>query len=257
MKKVNFFSIPVLSIAITLMAIFTISCGGGGSESSSTILLKTSTVRQMSVGDQWVYDVTYSQDGGSAQAGTLIQTILPGTVFNALANTNLTILEDAYTGSIVREDREDYFRQDSAGNVNYYGEESSSGLTLLWITSSPYNYTLYPSPMSTGQSASVTFTVVNDAAFAESWAISATEIVTTGIGELEAYKMLSEGYQLWPNSNDCSPVADELYEEVRTIWYVPGLGVVKKVVDAMDTCGVDIEWTLHLEYLLQSTNVSY
>lgn len=236
------------------------SCGGsGGGGQSAQIPLKTSVIKRMVPGDSWRFTVTGAINEGPGQigfTGTVSAEILPIPVASPVTSDNCL---DQYTlmnlnipgvGSMPF-DSHIYFRQDVNGSILEYGEgDSVSGNTWVVSPASGY-YVNLPSPMAAGLS-SVSSIAYDDGTTATySLQITGTDNVSTGMGIYESYEIHYNYDSSEPSGAGGSIMA--------TMWYVPGLGMIKEdsYVASWDGPGMAGYLQMHYTATLTGTSVSY
>jgi len=249
----------VLFVVPLVLTILLLDCGGGGGGSTpapNPIALKTSTIRNLQSGDTWNFSGsgTYSSDGSTVNiSASGSETILSSTKQDPITSTNcldsfLTLSLSGPSGIPASISFHGYEFQDSTGTIYECGENDGSG--DIWVSAASGGYFVSSqSPVATNQSYgnSVTYTDGSTATITEH--VIGTENVNTNAGYYEAYKILENATV---NYNDGTSAV-----ESNTIWFVPGLGMVKETLNVKYYTGSTITGSLTLTIVLASTSVAY
>jgi hypothetical protein len=249
-----------VSICLLLTA-----CGGGsggdGGGVPAPVPLKTSVVRTLVPGDSWRFSVsgTLTDDTGQAGfTGTASAEILPSPVVSPITSDSC---HDQYTAMILNFpgapliDSHVYFRQDANGSILEYGE-GVSGVGDIWVDNTASGYHGYfvnlPSPMVAGYSSGMDNITYDDGTTATySIQVAGTDNVSTGMGTYESYEIHYNYDYTDPTGAGGSTMS--------TMWYVPGLGMIKEdaYVASWDGPGMVGYTELHYTATLTGTSVSY
>jgi hypothetical protein len=237
------------------------SCGGGGGGGGSTaqVPLKTSVIRTMGPGDSWRFTVSGTVSEGTVQVGFTgtasaeilsIPVISPVTSDNCLDQYTLMNLNIPGVGPTPI-DSHVYFRQDVNGSILEYGE-GSSGIGNIWVVSPASGYYMnLPSPMAAGLSSASSITYDNGTSATYSLQITGTDNVSTGMGIYESYEV-HYNYDL----SEPSGAGESI---MTTMWYVPGLGMIKEdsYVALWDGPGMAGYMQMHYTATLTGTSIAY
>lgn len=236
------------------------SCGGGGGGGPvAQVPLKTSVIRTMVPGNSWQFSVSGTilqgagQIGFTGTASAEILSILvtsPVTSDNCLDQHTLMNLNIPGVGSQPF-DSHVYFRQDANGSILEYGE-GGSGIGNIWVVSPASGYYVnLPSPMAAGFSSASSITYNDGTTATYSLQITGTDNVSTGMGIYESYEVHYNFDSSEPSGAGGSTMA--------TMWYVPGLGMIKEDsnVASWDGPGMAGYMQLHYTATLTGTSVSY
>lgn len=259
MKKCNKYLL-LLALLGALTLILT-GCGGGGrgstGNSGSIITLKTNTIRSIRPGDTWVYAVSGTWNNGVTTtniSGTITAQILssakqsPVTSSNCLDQYSVANLTTSAGQLVVS--THSYFLQDANGSMNTYGADFGLGSGDVWVTSPASGYFLsLESPMAVGQNHGTSATYTDGTTMTIAYSVTSIENVDTGAGRYEAYKITQNATINYTNGIKVI--------ENNTIWYVPGLGMVKTVSDATRYSGGTFQLNQQLTIMLSSTSVAY
>jgi hypothetical protein len=256
MKKIILF--PSLFLIVVFTIFFIVGCGGGGGGGDSTpsIPLKTSSIRQFGPGDSWNYSASGTLSDGVTTVnitGTANYQVLstlkqsPVTLDDCL--DQFTVITLSGQGESFTFDFHDYFLQDNNGSIFSYGEgDSISGDT--WVVFPAVGYYLrLESPMAVGQSNGSTVDFDDGSSLTYSYSIDSIQNVSTSLGSYESYKITSN-LSVDYGTGDTEVVS-------ATSWYVPGLGSVKIMETDSYYSGGVLQLTLNFTATIDSTSVVY
>ena len=237
--------------------------GGGGGGAPGQVPLKTSVIRAMVPGDSWRFSVSGTITDNAGQfglTGTASAEILSSPVISPVTSDNCS---DQYTVmslnipgvGTLSIDSHVYFRQDANGSILEYGE-GASGFPNIWVVSTATGHHGYymnlPSPMGAGFSPVTDNITYNDGTTATySIQVTGTDNVSTGMGRYESYEV---HYNY--DSSEPSGAGESI---MATMWYVPGLGMIKEdsYVASWEGPGMTGYIQLHYTATLTGTSVSY
>jgi hypothetical protein len=112
-----------------------------------------------------------------------------------------------------------YFNQDASGTMRTFGgiDESTQD---IWIVNPATGFFIATaSPMAVGNSGSSDVAFTDSSSLSYSYSVVSIDNVTTPIGYYESFKMTESSTYQYPGGDE------EVVES--TVWYVPGLGVIK------------------------------
>jgi len=233
--------------------------GGGGGGPAGPVPLKTSEVRMMVPGDSWQFSLSGTVNEGTGEIGfkgTASAEILSSTVISPVTFDNCS---DQYTlmnlnipgvGSLSL-DSHVYFRQDVNGSILEYGE-GASGTANIWVVSPASGYYVnLPSPMAAGLSSASSITYDDGTTATYSIQVTGTDNVSTGMGIYESYEV--------HYNYDYSEPSGAGGGIMATMWYVPGLGMIKEdsYVASWEGPGMVGYMQLHYTATLTGTSVLY
>lgn len=144
-----------------------------------------------------------------------------------------------------------YFRQDVNGSILEYGE-GGSGIGNTWVVSPASGYYMnLPSPMAAGSSTASSITYDDGTTATYSLQVTGTDNVSTGLGIYESYEVHYNYASSEPSGAGGSVTA--------TMWYVPGLGMIKEDADVALWVGPGMAGYTQMHYTatLTGTSVSY
>lgn len=213
------------------------------SRTNPGIPMKTASIRLMEPGDYWAYAFT------GDMSGTWTKEVQVGMVHAPLASIDCYDLQeivDMGTPGI----GSTYFLQDVNGTLRFYGDDKH------WVSSSPYYWEFLQSPMAVGQSFSTNYVVGSEGATSYTYDVIGIEVVETPIGAFESYVVESSLAQNWPNSGPSND-QNEWYYEDHIIWYVPGIGEIKRTMTTEDYMDGIYDWGFTIEVEITYTNLVY
>lgn len=260
-RRASFFRVPSSAVfGFVSLCFLLIACGGGGGGGGGTpaqVPLKTNVIRTMVPGDSWQFSVSGTIDGGTGQVGftgTASAVILPSPVVSPVTSDNCS---DQYTAMTLNipgaplMDSHVYFRQDADGSILEYGE-GVSGIGNIWVVFPASGYYMnLPSPITAGSTSTSSITYDDGTTAMYSIQVTGTDNVSTGIGIYESYEVHYNYDSSEPSGAGGSIMA--------TMWYVPGLGMIKEDsnVASWDGPGLAGYVQLHYTATLTGTSVSY
>ena len=231
--------------------------GGGGAGAPAQVPLKTSLIRTMVPGDSWQFSLSGTVTEGTRQigfTGTVSVEIMSSPVISPVTSDNCndqyTVMNLSIPGASPI-DSHVYFRQDVNGSILEYGE-GASGLPNIWVVSPASGYYMnLPSPMGTGLSSASSVSYDDGTTATYSIQITGTDNVSTGIGIYESYE-IHYNYDFAEPSGAGGGV-------MATMWYVPGLGMIKEdaYVASWDGPGMAGYMQYHYVATLTGTSVVY
>jgi len=246
-----------LVVTIGLMA-----CVRGGGDTSSSasapapIALKTSTIRTLQPNDTWSYAGTgiYSSGGSAVNiAATVSDTILSSAKQDPI--TSINCLDEFITISLLGPSgvptlisSHNYESQDASGTIYVHGENTGSG--DIWVNAeSGSKYIALRSPMASNQRYGTSVAYSEGTTATTTQQVSGVENVNTTAGYYQAYRILENA--AYTDTNGTGSV------ESNTVWYVPGLGVVKETMNVTYYTENTIMANLTLTFSLTNTSVIY
>jgi hypothetical protein len=260
-RRASFTRVPPPSVLLGVYLCFLLTaCGGGGAGGGGTpepVQLKTNVIRTMIPGDSWQYSVSGTVNEGTGQAGftgTASAEILSSPVISPVTSDSCS---DQYTTmnlnipGVPPIDSHVYLRQDINGSILEYGE-GASGFPNIWVVSpAAGNYMNLPSPMAAGMSSSSSIIYDDGTTATYSVQITGTDNVSTGVGIYESYEIHSNY-----DSSEPSGAGESI---MATMWYVPGLGMIKEdsYVASWEGPGLAGYIQLHYTATLIGTSVPY
>ncbi|NOZ69048.1 MAG: hypothetical protein GXP46_07350 [Deferribacteres bacterium] len=237
---------------------FAFACGSGGGDKSTSptqeqvIGLKTNILRTVSPGDNWEYSVTATWSDGTATdnlSGSSTVSILFDTQRSPVSGIDCldkykVIDMTGSRGKFVRSSHT-YFFQDANGTHYNCGW----GTEVKWVTSPPKGYFLSAeSPLAVGQSYSTSVAYDNGDSGTYSYSVESIEYVSIEMGTYESYRIETNYTHSYTNGHRT--------EGNDTIWYVPGLGAIKKISNFSHYTGEKTHvW--QFVYILTGTSVTY
>jgi hypothetical protein len=259
-RRASFIRVPSSAVSgFVSLCFFLTACGGGGGGGGTPepVPLKTSVIRTMVSGDSWQFSVSGTVNDGIGQigfTGTASAEILPSPVISPITSDSC---RDQYTvmnlniPGVPPMESHVYFRQDVNGAILEYGE-GAPGIPNIWVVSPASGYYMnLPSPMAAGLSSASSITYDDGTTATYSLQITGTDNVSTGMGIYESYEVHYNYDSSEPSGAGGSIMA--------TMWYVPGLGMIKEdsYVASWDGPGMAGYIQLHYTATLTGTSVLY
>jgi len=258
-RRPSFIRVPSSAVFgfVSLCLLLTACGGGGGGGTPGPVPLKSSVIRAMVPGDSWQFSLSGTVSDGTGQigfTGTASAEILSTPVISPVSSDNCS---DQYTvmnlniPGVPPIDSHVYFRQDVDGSILGYGE-GSSGFPNIWVVSPASGYYVdLPSPMMAGLSSASSIGYDDGTIATYSVQITGTDNVSTGMGIYESYEVHYNYDSSEPSGAGGSIMA--------TMWYVPGLGMIKEdsYVASWEGPGMAGYIQLHYTVTLTGTSVSY
>lgn len=231
------------SILFALTFLFlSFGCGGGGGTTS--IALKTSTIRAYQAGDTWQFSIS------GDDTGTFTVTVQSTLVTSPITTDDcIELLMSGSFTSMGVISNSTFYLQDGAGSEFNFGDwDPVDGYN--WITSGTGYVQISTSPVAVGQNNNGSMTYQNGTVETFSNTVIALEDVVTGMGTFQAYKYTDSGTINWGSGSTAN--------SSTTFWYVPGLSApVKEDMTMTYYQNGTPTGTLHLIITLEATNVAY
>jgi hypothetical protein len=249
-----FQNVSVLLLVCVVLVVAGCGGGGGGGGAPPVLIpLKTATIRTMVPGDTWHYSAAgqlTDDKGQHSITATVIVDILPTIIQSPVTSDNCLDQRTTITvfGLPSTEDHL-YFNQDAFGTIRSFGDIDDFGQDI-WIVIPPTGYFIATaSPMAVGNSNSADVTFTDLTSLSYSYSVTSIDNVATPVGYYESFKMTESSTYQYPDG----------YEEVveSTVWYVPGLGVIKvQSIDSLYSGGV-LQSSLSYTATIDSTSIVY
>jgi len=261
-RRASFLGVASTAVSgFVSLCILLAACGGGGGGGGTPgqVPLKTAVIRTMVPGDSWQFSVSGTIDEGTGPigfTGTASAEILSSPVISPITSDSC---RDQYTVMNLNIpgvgplsiDSHVYLRQDATGSILEYGE-GASGIANIWVVSPASGYYVnLPSPMAAGSSSASSITYDDGTTATYSLQVTGTDNVSTGMGIYESYEVHYNYDYTEPSGAGGSTMS--------TMWYVPGLGMIKEdaYVASWDGPGMQGYIQLHFTATLTGTSVSY
>ncbi len=226
-------------ISIAIVSLLT-GCGGGGGNGTPKPPPLSSTVRQMQVGDTWIYTVMGTVESGGDS------TPVSGTITKQI--TNQTITKDSATVRVVRWtgtvsgvgytrtlNTSEYLTQDPDGVMWTYGGEDDGG--VYWIESPATGRDRYVvSPMNIGTEWGSVEQLTGGTTVNRAFEVMARERIAVPAGSFDTFNVTGTGFFAGSPSTE-------------SLWWAPQIGApVQMHIEAFDAAaGKDMILTFRLQ----------